>query len=179
MAPAVSSTCSSGIEVNNLIGGKYTISTSSGAATTTTREAWIDFATYTAPDSIDIYVLDAYSHSTLIFSQCTVATADYGCGGVIGTPPSDSIRQYRLQIPAGTKKIIFDYTKTVSPFYLRMYGLCDFNRSSWTQNVAPSGGQGRKYPEETIVTGSTAAMGGSCGPDSGGLIDTWSNGIHQ
>jgi hypothetical protein len=173
MAPAVPTSCSNGIEVNNLIGGKYSIATTTGAPTSVVRAAWIDFATYTAPDSITISVVNASGVATKVFSQCVIATANYGCGGVTGTPPSDSIRQFRLSIPPGTVKIIFDFGNTVSPFYIRMYGLCDFNRSAWTAIKATASGNARRYPEQNFVV-NQGTISGSCGPGSDD--GDWGNG---
>jgi hypothetical protein len=42
-------------------------------------------------------------------------------------PPEDSIRDYRIDLNYGTKQIVIDSSNALSPTYIRILGLCDFD----------------------------------------------------
>lgn len=54
-------------------------------------------------------------------------TAEYA-DPTMGTvrPPEDSIRDYRVALPAGSKQLVVDNTNAGTPTYIRILGLCDF-----------------------------------------------------
>jgi hypothetical protein len=124
--PPVPPDCLSGIEVNNAIPNEYAVDSRStyGAAG---RVIEVDIATYWRPDELRIYAVDSLNNRTLMLSTCRMRTNMEGdTGDGYKRPDEQSIRYYQVNLPAATRRLIFDYTGTDSPTYMRVLGLCDF-----------------------------------------------------
>jgi hypothetical protein len=122
----------SGLEVNNPRATTYALpalSTAGAAA----RVLEVDVATYLKPDTLRLIAIDTSGQAHTILDTCRMRTSIYGdpTDGH-SRPPDDSIRDYRVSLPAGTVRFEFDYTGTDSPTYLRVLGLCDFDLSAAT-----------------------------------------------
>jgi hypothetical protein len=60
--------------------------------------------------------------------QSNIRTAEYADPTDGKTrPPDDSIRQYEIKVVPGTKSLTFDSSKTTTPWYMRVLGLCDYD----------------------------------------------------
>ena len=125
-SPGLPASCSGGFEMNNAPVQAFTVTSTSpsGAAA---RTLDIDIATYKAPDHIRITAVDASGAVYALVDTCHLQTAAFsdptdGCT----RPPDDTIRQYQLNITAGTTSVTFDMTGACTPTYLRVLGLCDF-----------------------------------------------------
>jgi hypothetical protein len=125
LAPTVPASCLVGFEMNRYREHVHTISSPSGSQAITLE---VDIATYTASDAIRISAVDGNGNSTILIDTCRMRTAEYG-DPTMGTvrPPEDSIRDFRTNLPAGTKQIVIDNTYASSPTYIRILGLCDFD----------------------------------------------------
>ena len=87
----------------------------------------IEIATYQMPDHIRITGVDASGVEYTLVDTCAMQTATYedptnGCT----RPPDDSIRQYQVNLKAGTKSLTFDVSGGCTPWYLQVLGLCEF-----------------------------------------------------
>jgi len=88
----------------------------------------IEIATYEEPDHIRITGVDANGVEYTVVDTCSMQTATYmdpTKGGCI-RPPDDSIRQYQVNLKAGTKSLTFDVSGGCTPWYLQVLGLCEF-----------------------------------------------------
>jgi hypothetical protein len=89
----------------------------------------LDFATYTAPDGLLITGVDGSCQPYVLFDSCRLKTADLSesayTDGMM-RPQDASIRQFHLQLHAGTTQLTFDFSRVVSPMYFQVLGLCDF-----------------------------------------------------
>ncbi len=127
--PGLPPSCSGGFEMNNPPQQIFTLQSSSpGGAQAGTLD--IEIATYKAPDHIRITAVDATGTEEPLVVTCHLQTSTYsdptnGCA----RPPDDSIRQYEVTIPAGTRSLRFDMTGACTPTYMRVLGLCDFTIS--------------------------------------------------
>jgi len=134
----VPSDCANGFEVNNPTGHGVYIVTATPTTGSRPITLDVDLATYKVPDRVQITGVDACSNDYLLLSSCELQTANVGdpTGGA-GRPPDNTIRQFRLNVPGGTKQLTFDFSGVTSPMYLQVLGLCDFdltpyaNASSW------------------------------------------------
>ena len=124
LARTVPDDCRVGIEVNNLKSAFALGAKSSKGARGLKLE--VDLATYRAPDHVRMMALGDFGER-VIFDSCRLSTANYAdpTGGA-RRPPEDSIRDYRVALPKGTKSLSFDFTRAETPTYLRVIGLCDF-----------------------------------------------------
>lgn len=124
--------CRAGFEMNNLEMGIYEIS---GGGARRDIQLEIDYATYLQADGVRITAIDG-GNAKLIFDSCRMRTALYKdpTGGAV-RPPEDSIRSFRVTMPAGARTLRFDFQNATSPNYIRVLGLCDFNLSP-SQDVA-------------------------------------------
>ncbi len=179
--PEVDANCSNGIEINNL-NGQFELDVTSSASVG--HKAWLDYATYVAPNTINIYALDINGKQSLIFSQCEFSTASYPFVKVC-RPPNDSIRQKALSIPKGTVKLLFDL-EGGSPMYIKMVGLCEFNRSGWKQiggeqwPIIPTHDYFGLYPEnaESSTCPTRDPGPGFWNPDGGGILPPTGGPVH-
>ena len=105
----------------------------------------VDFATYLEPDGVLITGVDGQGNTYTLLDTCRIQTwawEDPTEG--LSRPPDDSIRQFRVDVRQGTTQLTFDFGGVVSPMYLQVLGLCDFN-------VTPF--QGCHHMEPQYVTG--------------------------
>lgn len=116
--------CRRGFEFNNLTGKRFEVAVSLPAGS---REALIDYATYTAPDDLQVLAVLADGRRGTVMRTCRVSTADYA-DPTAGKkrPPADSIRQFRITLPAQTVALSFELGGARTPFYMRVLGLCDY-----------------------------------------------------
>jgi hypothetical protein len=139
--PDVPATCSNGFEIGDAsIGSTYTLDakTAAGAAAIVLD---VDFATYLQADAVVITGTDASGSTYTLLDTCRLQTSTSGdpTGGR-SRPPDQTIRQFRIQVKPGTTKLTFDFTGVVSPMYIQVLGLCDFNvttfsSATWWQAV--------------------------------------------
>jgi len=125
LAPTVPATCLRGFEMNRFEQGIHSLA-SAHASLAITLE--VDIATYTASDAIRISAIDGSGNETILVDTCRMRTAEYAdpTGGTV-RPPEDSIRDFRVDLPAGTKELVIDNTYAQTPTYIRVLGLCDFD----------------------------------------------------
>ena len=101
--------------------------TSGGPCGSEARTLYVDIATYTAGDWLRITAVGADDKPYLLLDTCRIRTADYVDPTNGNTrPPDDSIRQFEIQVKAGTKSLTFDSTNAFTPWYMRVLGVCDF-----------------------------------------------------
>jgi hypothetical protein len=124
LANTVPSDCLVGFEMNNLERSTYSVSSKGSRAITLE----VDIATYTAADQVRISAFDATKKETLLVDTCRLRTATYSdpTGGTV-RPPEESIRDFRVALPAGTTTLEVDNTGALTPTYVRILGLCDFD----------------------------------------------------
>lgn len=125
LPPTVPNDCLRGFEMNRLRQHVHTISSAAGSRAITLE---VDIATYTASDAIRISAVDGAGNATILVDTCRLRTAEYGdpTGGTV-RPPEDSIRDFRVNMPAGTKQLVVDNSNASTPTYIRVLGLCDFD----------------------------------------------------
>jgi hypothetical protein len=125
LAPTVPDDCLVGFEMNRLEQHVHTLQSAAGSRAITLE---VDIATYTASDAIRISAVDGNGNATILIDTCRMRTAEYGdpTGGTT-RPPEDSIRDFRTNLPAGTKQLVIDNTNASTPTYVRVLGLCDFS----------------------------------------------------
>jgi len=126
--PDVPSNCANGFELGNATPGSiYTLATnqSAGAAAITLD---VDFATYLQPDAVLITGRDADGGAYTLMDSCRLQTWTQGdpTGG-LKRPPDVTIRQFRIDVHAGTRLLVIDFGGVVSPMYIQVLGLCDFD----------------------------------------------------
>jgi hypothetical protein len=119
--------CSGGFELNNSDMASFT-ATATSPNGSSAAPLDIEIATYLVPDHIRITGIDANNQEYTIVDTCQMQTATYadptnGCE----RPPDDSIRQYQVNIQAGTKSLKFDVSGGCTPWYVRVLGLCEFS----------------------------------------------------
>ena len=105
----------------------------------------LDIATYTAPDGVQVTGVDGDCKKYTLFDTCHLKTADKAQGAYTDgmSRPSDvAIRQYHLDLRAGTSQLTIDFGRVTSPMYVQILGLCDFTISTpatgsarWFANV--------------------------------------------
>lgn len=138
--PDVPASCHNGFEIGDAtIGSSYTLmsKTTKGAAAITLD---VDFATYLQADGVVITGTGPSGTYTLL-DTCRLQTAITGdpTGGT-SRPPDQDIRQFRIQVAQGTTSLTFNFGGVVSPMYIQVLGLCDFNvtqdtAATWWQAV--------------------------------------------
>jgi hypothetical protein len=118
--------CANGFEMNRPPQQVFTIEAPGGSADRTLE---IDIATYTAPDHIRISGVDQNGVEYTLLENCSMRTATYAdpTGDGCSRPPDETIRQYTVQLKAGTKSLSFDMGGACTPTYMRVMGLCDFD----------------------------------------------------
>lgn len=120
--------CDGGFEINNPKKTEaYTIKSKSAQGSAATSLD-IQLATYTAPDHVLITGKRKDGTTYKLVDTCTIKTATYADPTMGGCkrPPDDSIRQYKVDLEAGTTSLTFDFAGHCSPTYLRVLGLCEF-----------------------------------------------------
>jgi hypothetical protein len=128
--PDVPASCANGFELTNAEGAANYVLTSKTPAGSQALTLDLDFATYTAPDGIRITGIDGKCQPYVLFESCRLKTADlpfssYGNG--MERPDDIAIRQFDLELRAGTTELTFEFANVSTPMYIRVLGLCDFN----------------------------------------------------
>lgn len=125
-ASKLPASCASGFEMNRPAKEVFTIEAPGGSAARTLE---VEIATYTAPDHIRISGIDQNGAEYTLVENCSMRTATYAdpTGDGCSRPPDETIRQYAVELKAGTKSLTFDMTGACTPTYLRVLGLCDFD----------------------------------------------------
>lgn len=128
--PTVPADCHNGFETSNREGTASIVLQSLTPSGSRAMTLDLDFATYTAPDGILITGVDGNCKTYTLFETCRLKTADkpYSAYTSVTQPRPDdiAIRQYHLDLRAGTTKLTFDFSRVVSPMYIQILGLCDF-----------------------------------------------------
>ena len=135
--PDVPTCCANGFEIGNASpGSSYVLSaTAMGGARAITVD--IDYATYRDADEVVVTAVGASSASTTILDTCKLITSSDGDPTQgLTRPPDDTIRQYHMQVPAGTTQLEFNFAGVVSPMYIRALGLCDFDVATFSKAVS-------------------------------------------
>lgn len=137
LAPTVPNECLAGFEMNRLENAVHTLTSAAGSRAITLE---VDIATYTASDAIRISAIDGNGNATILVDTCRMRTAEYAdpTGGTT-RPPEDSIRDFRVNLPAGTKQLVIDNTNASTPTYVRVLGLCDFTMQAPPTTVLTTG----------------------------------------
>ena len=142
--PDVPPSCSNGFEIGGATGGcgqpssTYTIhATRAGGANAITLD--VDLATYLIQDGVEITGVDANGKTYTLLSECRMQTWTQP-GPSTMRPPDVSIRQFRIKVTQGTTALTFDFGNVVSPMYIQVLGLCDFDvaafsGAAWWQSV--------------------------------------------
>ena len=96
----------------------------------------IDFATYKQPDGVVITGTLAGGTTYTLLDSCRLQTSDNGdmTNGEF-RPADDTIRQFRVNVQAGTVSLSFDFGGVVSPMYIQALGLCAFDLTSFSANA--------------------------------------------
>ena len=126
--PDVPATCANGFEIGNANpGSMYTIDAKSGAGAGAIVLD-VDFATYVVPDAVVVTGTDSSSATYTLLDTCRLQTwtAVDPTGGT-SRPPDETLRQFRIHVRHGTTQLNFDFSGVVSPMYIQVLGLCDFN----------------------------------------------------
>ncbi len=129
-APDVPASCANGFQLGDAQGASPYVIKSTTAAGAKALTLDLDFATYTAPDGLLITGVDGNCKQYVLFDSCRLKTADQAEGAYTDgmTRPSDvAIRQFHLDLRAGTTQLTFDFSRVVSPMYVQVLGLCDFD----------------------------------------------------
>lgn len=141
LPPDVPSTCTNGFEIGDAaIGSSYTISAKSAAGSRAILLD-VDFATYLQADGVVVTGVNASGATYTLLDTCRLQTSTAGdpTGGK-SRPPDQTIRQFRIQVTQGTSQLTFNFSGVVSPMYIQVLGLCDFNvtpfaSATWWQAV--------------------------------------------
>jgi hypothetical protein len=127
----VDNTCKRNIEIWSKYKA-FSMTEKSKSAIATDRYMHVEFASYNEANTYSIYAIDKKGGKTLIFQPCWVSTDhedELNCKPKKnGRPRTNSIRSYKVKVPAGTVKLYFS-PATKKPFYLKVRGLCDFKKS--------------------------------------------------
>ena len=75
---------------------------------------------------------DASGATYTLLDTCRLQTSTTGdpTGGT-SRPPDQTIRQFRIQVKQGTTQLTFNFAGVLSPMYIQVLGLCDFNVTSF------------------------------------------------
>jgi hypothetical protein len=126
--PDLPAGCSNGFELGDADHGSVYVIESNvvGGAAAITLD--VQYATYKEPDGTIIEAVGPTGTATTIFDSCRMQTWTSGdpSGGVV-RPPDATIRQFKVAMPAGTSELIFNFGGVVSPMYIQVLGLCDFD----------------------------------------------------
>ncbi len=135
--PDVPASCANGFEIGDaMVGGTtvYSLAAKNQAQGAAAITLDVDFATYEEPDGVIITGVDASGVTYTLLDTCRLQTwtkAD-PTGGT-SRPPDITIRQFRIDVKAGTQSLKVDFGGVVSPMYIQVLGLCDFDVSMFSQ----------------------------------------------
>lgn len=132
-APDVPATCKNGFELNQAKASSVYTLTSKTAQGSRAITLDVDFATYLVPDGMTITGVDGNGQTYTLLDTCRLQTWTAGdpTKGA-ARPPDETIRQFHIDVRAGTKQLKVTFGLTVSPMYVRILGLCDFNVTQFT-----------------------------------------------
>lgn len=117
--------CRSGVELNNLKNQTFTLDALNDKGSRSIVLE-LDFASYSRVDRLKVIAKGSFGEST-IFDSCRLRTSPYPDPTKgFSRPPEDSIRDFRVSLPAGTINLVFDMSEVPTATYLRVTGLCDF-----------------------------------------------------
>jgi len=141
LPPSVPASCSNGFEMGdpNLCATgavSYTINTTTPAGSRAITLD-VDFATYVEPDGVVVTGVDAQGNTYTLLDTCRIQTwtaRDPSLG--LTRPPDDTIRQFRIDLKQGTTSLTFDFGGVVSPMYIQVLGLCDFDLTTFTEAIS-------------------------------------------
>ena len=138
LPPTVPADCQAAIEFNDLTQAAFQLtSVSPQGSSALTLE--VDVATYTAADRMKLSAVLQDGTERVIFDTCRLRTWDKGDPTKGKTrPPEATIRDFRPQLPKGTKTLKFDFTGAQTPTYMRVRGLCEFTRTPQFYTGSPS-----------------------------------------
>jgi hypothetical protein len=130
--------CSNGFELGDATDYEsvpYTLDAipAQGAAAVTLD---VDFATYHEPDAVVITGTLADGETYTLLDSCRLRTSDSGdvTGGMF-RPADDTIRQFRIDVRAGTASLAISFAGVVSPMYIQVLGLCEFQVTYYPYSV--------------------------------------------
>jgi hypothetical protein len=128
--PDVPTSCANGFQLGDAQGAPTYVINAKTPAGSRALTLDLDFATYTAPDGLLITGVDGSCKEYVLFSSCRLRTADqpemqYTDG--LHRPADIAIRQFHLMLRQGTTRLTVDFSRVVSPMYVQVLGLCDFN----------------------------------------------------
>jgi hypothetical protein len=107
---------------------------------------YIEVSTYVYPDTIVISADDGNGHVTELLDICNISTWNKGdITHGLKRPYSDTILQFNVVIPKGTKSLLFDYTNSFSPTYLGVWNLGEFSDDLLNPENNPFITQPQKY----------------------------------
>jgi hypothetical protein len=139
--PTVPADCHNGFQTSNRKGSPPIVLQSLTPAGSRAMTLDLDFATYTAPDGIQITGIDGECKTYTLFETCRLKTADkpYSAYTSEDQPRPDdiAIRQFHLTLRPGTTQLTFDFTRVGTPMYIQILGLCDFAIPTPDPNAKP------------------------------------------
>jgi hypothetical protein len=133
--------CGNGFELGDAVPGSVYVlhSNQPGGAAAATLD--VDFASYKEPDGVLISGTTANGQTYTMLDSCRLQTSNVGdqTGGT-SRPADDTIRQFRISVAAGTVELVINFAGVVSPMYIQVLGLCDFDvvpfpNATWWQAV--------------------------------------------
>src|SRR5262249_24094049 len=128
--PDVPPNCPNGFQLCDALGAQPYVIHSKTPAGSQALTLDLDFATYTAPDGLLITGIDGNCKQYVLFDSCRLKTADlpeFSYTNGMARPADIAIRQFHLMLHPGTTELTFDFSRGVSPMYVEVLGLCDFN----------------------------------------------------
>ena len=131
--PDVPQDCKSGLEICDAKGAPNYVIHSKSSMGSRGITLDLDFATYTAPDGLLITAVGLDCKPYILFDTCRVKTsgkAESSYTNGMMRPKDEAIRQFHLDLHPGTTELTFDFSRVVSPMYVRVLGLCDFELPS-------------------------------------------------
>jgi hypothetical protein len=110
---------------------------------------YIELATYIVSDTIVVSADDGEGHITELLNICNISTYIHGdMSKGVARPYSDTILQFNVLLPKGTKSLLFDYTNSNSPTYLGVWNLGEFSSDLLNPDDNPYVGQkGKLSPD--------------------------------
>jgi hypothetical protein len=133
--------CGNGFELGDAVPGSVYVLDSNQPAGAAAITLDVDFATYKEPDGVLITGTTANGETYTLLDSCRLQTSSVGdqTGGT-SRPADDTIRQFRISVEPGTVELVIDFAGVVSPMYIQVLGLCDFDvvpfpDATWWQAV--------------------------------------------
>lgn len=135
--PSVPAECHNGFQTSNRAGSESIILHSLKLEGSRKITLDIDLATYTMGDGITIVGVDSCGKEYVLFETCRIRTGDKSVSAYTKPdqprPDDIAIRQFKAELRAGTTELRVDFSRVVSPMYLQVLGLCDFEEPTPTK----------------------------------------------